>query len=108
MAEARGLPMDGKGAHLEITKVPLVGVTDAKDTHDRVNSDTGFGSQKSLMFTIANLRQNLRRPQTALRWTATANMFIDAGKGHIHRALVDARPHCSGASHVQALVLKPG
>ena len=31
------------------------------------------------MFTISNLRQNLRRPNTALRWTATSNMFIDAG-----------------------------
>ena len=78
-AEARGLPVHGKDAYLQVTRIPLVGVTDAKDTYDRINSDTGFGSQKSLMFTIANLRQNLRRPQTALRWTATSNMFIDGG-----------------------------
>ena len=38
-----------------MTKVHLVGVTDAKDCHDRLTSDTGFGtqSQKSLSFTLA-------------------------------------------------------
>ena len=56
-----------------------MGVTDAKDCFDRVTSDTGFGSQKSLMFSVAGLRQQLRRPQASLRWTATSNMLVDAG-----------------------------
>ena len=41
--------------------VPLVGVTDAKDSCNRLSTDTGFGSQKSLCFTIAASRRLLRR-----------------------------------------------
>ena len=79
LAEARGIDITGKDAYIQITRVPLVGVTDAKDVYDRITQDTGFGTQKSLMFTVANLRQQLRRPQTTFRWTATSNMFVDAG-----------------------------
>ena len=79
VAEARGLPIYLKDGALHATHVPLVGVTDAKDTFDCVSRDTGFGNQKSLMFTISSIRQQLRRPQTSFRWTATANMFVDAG-----------------------------
>ena len=79
IAEARGIPVHGKDAYIQVTRVPLLGVTDAKDTYDRFTSDTGFGTQKSLMFTIANMRQSLRRPNTGFRWTATSNMFVDAG-----------------------------
>eukprot|EP00435_Cladocopium_sp_Y103_P054053 s1186_g17.t1 len=79
VAEARGLPIYLKDGALHATRVPLVGVTDAKDTFDSVTRDTGFGNQKSLMFSISSIRQQLRRPQTSYRWTATANMFVDAG-----------------------------
>ena len=51
----------------------MVGVTDAKDVYDRLTMDTGFGVQESLAFTEAALRQQLRRPRTSCRWTATAN-----------------------------------
>ena len=55
-------------------------VVDAKDVHDKGNSDTSsFGSQKSLAFTIAWMRSVLRRPNTALKWTATENMWVEAG-----------------------------
>lgn len=79
VAEARGLPIYLKNGALHATHVPLVRVTDAKDTFDCVTRDTGFGNQKSLMFTISSIRQQLRRPQTSFRQTATANMFVDAG-----------------------------
>ena len=79
IAELRGVPVDGKEAYLKITAVPMLGVTDAKDTYDRVTQDTGFGTQKSLAFTLAALRQQLRRPNTSYRWTATSNMWVDAG-----------------------------
>ena len=59
--------------------MPLVGVTDAKDTFDRVTQDVGFGTQKSIAFTVASIRQQLKRPNTMMRWTATANNFVDAG-----------------------------
>lgn len=74
-----GIDVSAKSAWLDICKVPLVGVTDAKDTCDRISQDTGFGTQKSLCFTAAKIRQTLRRPNTTMRWTPTANMFVDAG-----------------------------
>ena len=37
------------------------------------------GTQKSLAFTVAAMRQSLRRPNTSYRWTATENLFVDAG-----------------------------
>ena len=79
IAEVKGLDMGSKQAFLEVCKVPLVGVTDAKDSYDRLTMDTGFGTQKSLCFTLAALRQQLRRPNTGYRWTATSNLFVDAG-----------------------------
>ena len=79
VAEALGLPIHHRHGYLMATQVPLTGVTDAKDCYDRVTSDVGFGNQKSLMFSIANIRQQLRRPQTSYRWTATSNMYIDCG-----------------------------
>eukprot|EP00913_Durusdinium_trenchii_P034313 g32105.t1 len=79
LAEALGYPAHHKNGYLLVTNVPLTGVTDAKDCYDRVTSDVGFGNQKSLMFSIANIRQRLRRPQTQYRWTSTQNMFIDCG-----------------------------
>ena len=63
-----------------LNSVPLTVVVDAKDVFDKASSDTSsFGSQKSLAFTIAWMRTTLRRPNTRLRWTSTANMFADAG-----------------------------
>ena len=79
LAELRGLDMASKDAFWTVCMVPLVGVTDAKDTYDKLTKDTGFGTQKSLSFTLASLRQSLRRPNTSFRWTATANMFVDTG-----------------------------
>ena len=79
VAEALGLPVHHKHGYLLASRVPLTGVTDAKVGYHRVTSDTGFGSQKSLMYSMANIRQQLRRPQTTYRWTATSNMFVDSG-----------------------------
>jgi hypothetical protein len=39
---------------------------------------SSHGQQKSLAFTVAWLRQQFRRPNIGLRWTATENMLIDA------------------------------
>ena len=79
VAELRKINMASKMAYWEVCKVMMVGVTDAKDVFDRLTMDTGFGVQKSLAFTVAALRQQLRRPRTSYRWTATANCFVDAG-----------------------------
>ena len=46
--------------HRSVYAVPLVAVTDAKDVHDRCSNDLGFGAQKSLVLTLASLRQQLR------------------------------------------------
>lgn len=62
------------GLEGRITEVPP-GVTD----RDQLSKDTGPGAQKSLAFTLASLRRQLRRPNKAFRWTATANLFVDAG-----------------------------
>ena len=79
LAGVLGVDVTAKDAWFKVTKVPLVGVTDAKDCYDRLTSDTGFGTQKSLSFTLASLRQQLRRPNTGFRWTATMNMWVDSG-----------------------------
>jgi len=80
-AAARGLPLQPKQEiDRSLNSIGLVVVVDAKDVHDKSNSDTSsFGSQKSLAFTVAWLRAVLRRRNTSLRWTATSNMFCDAG-----------------------------
>ncbi|CAE7237175.1 unnamed protein product [Symbiodinium microadriaticum] len=84
LATARGLPMAGKAVDASINSIPLTVVVDAKDVHDKANSDTSsFGSQKSLAFTVAWLRSVLRRPNTTLRWTSTENMWVDAGTKHM-------------------------
>ena len=79
VAELRDLLKGTAADYVQSCQVPLVGVTDAKDSYDRLSTDTGFGSQKSLCFTIAALRQLLRRPNTCFRWTATTNMWVDVG-----------------------------
>ena len=72
--------MTGRRADLLIHSVPLTAAVDAKDVFDKSNSDTpGFGSQKSLAFSIAWMRSVLRLPNTALKWTSTENMWIDGG-----------------------------
>ncbi|CAK9084147.1 unnamed protein product [Durusdinium trenchii] len=80
LATVLGKDMLGVRADSSMNAVKMTGVVDAKDVYDKSNSDTAsFGSQKSLAFTIAWLRSLLRRPNTALKWTATSNMFADAG-----------------------------
>ncbi|CAJ1404860.1 unnamed protein product [Effrenium voratum] len=80
VAELNGLRMDSRAVDVSLETVPLTVVTDAKDVYDKNTSDTpSYGSQKSLAFTVAWLRNMLRRPQTTLRWTSTENMFVDAG-----------------------------
>ena len=81
VASALGRPLGTKqDIDRSLNSVPLTVVVDAKDVHDKGNSDTSsFGSQKSLAFTVAWLRSVLKRPNTSLRWTSTSNMFCDAG-----------------------------
>jgi len=80
LAEVLGHPVLGKQALESMDKIPLTAVVDAKDTHDKVRSDTSsWGSMKSLAYTVAWLRQQFRRKNVAARWTATENMFLDAG-----------------------------
>ena len=66
--------------------IPLNLVTDAKDVYDKGMSDTAtYGSQKSLAFTIAWMREMFRRPRTTLSWTSTENMLCVVGpKKWIH------------------------
>ena len=80
-----------------LNSVGLAGVTDAKDVYDKGSSDTAtYGSQKALAFTVAWIRDVLRRPQTCLKWTSTENMFADAGtkemdQSHLQRILMSGR-----------------
>jgi hypothetical protein len=62
-----------KMAYWEVCRVMLVGVTDAKDVYDRLTMDTSFSVQKSLAFTVAAFRQQLRRPRTSFRLQADRN-----------------------------------
>lgn len=79
LASLHGKSMLGRDVDHSINSVPLTTVVDAKDVHDKGNSDTAsYGSQKSLAFTIAWMRAVLRRPNTGLKWTATTNMWVDA------------------------------
>jgi hypothetical protein len=62
-----------------LQRVPVVAVTDAKDTHDKALSDTStHGAQKSLAFSIGFLKRYFRQPATALRWVETENQLSDA------------------------------
>ena len=80
MASLRGLSLQRQDVDRSLNSVGLTVVVDAKDVHDKANSDTSsFGSQKSLAFTVAWLRAVLRRSNTTLRWTSTENMWVDAG-----------------------------
>ena len=61
-------------------QVELKLVVDAKDVYDKSTSDTpSYGSQKSLAFTVAWIRDELRRDGTDICWTSTSNMFVDCG-----------------------------
>jgi hypothetical protein len=77
--------------------IPLCVVTDAKDVYDKNTSDTPtYGSQKSLAFTVAWIRQVLGKPNTLLKWTSTENMFVDVGTkdmdhDHLHQILDSCR-----------------
>ena len=74
------MDMYGKKAETAMDAVSMQVVVDAKDVHDKTNSDTtSFGAQKSLAFVVAWLRSELRRPNTQLKWTSTENMWADAG-----------------------------
>lgn len=92
---SRGGPQRDVSASLD--SIPLTVITDAKDVFDKNNSDTpSFGSQKSLAFSISWLRSTLRRPNTALRWTATENMLTDAltkdmDPSYLHRVLEEGK-----------------
>ena len=81
IATVRGHELLGRGAaDRAVSSVKMTVAVDAKDVHDKGNSDTAsFGSQKSLAFTVAWLRAVLRKPNTALKWTATENMWVDGG-----------------------------
>ena len=80
IATARGHDMYGKKADAAMDSVSMQVVVDAKDVHDKTNSDTtSFGAQKSLAFVVAWLRSELRRPNTQLKWTSTENMRADGG-----------------------------
>ena len=79
-AEVLGYDLSFKNADKVLDLIGMVVVTDAKDTFDKTNSDTpSYGSQKSLAFTIAWLRGMVAKPNVSLKWTATSNMFVDAG-----------------------------
>ena len=68
VAELRGHPMDRANLSHSTDLVPLLGVIDAKDVYDKTSSDAGgFGTQKSLAFIVAALKQVFRRPNTAIR-----------------------------------------
>lgn len=94
IASILGRDMLGRrAAEKAMMGVKLTAVVDAKDVHDKSNSDTpSYGSQKSLAFSISWMRSILRQPHTALRWTATSNMFLDAltkdmDVGHLRRIM---------------------
>ena len=79
-AELRGHDLRDKAVRdRSIDTVTCIAVVDAVDTHDKVSKDTAsHGQQRSLAFTVAWLRQMLRRPNMFIRWTATENMLSDA------------------------------
>ena len=54
VATVRGFDMLGRAADVAINAVKMTVVVDAKDVHEKGNSDTAtYGSQKSLAFTVA-------------------------------------------------------
>lgn len=97
LAEANGHSLGSKVVDAVLETVPLVVVTDAKDVYDKNTSDTpSYGSQKSLAFTVAWLRNLLRKEGTRLKWTSTENMWVDGGTkemnlDHMHRIIQSCR-----------------
>ena len=97
LAVFMGYPINVRKAEAVMEAVPLAVVTDAKDTFDKCGSDTPtYGAQKSLAFSVSWVRGMLLRPNTALRWTSTENMFVDAGTKdmeleHMHKILGSGR-----------------
>ena len=80
VATVRGYNMVGKCSEKGMDMVDLSIIVDAKDVYDKSNSDTTtYGAQKSMAFTVAWMRSQLRRPRTSLRWTSTENMWVDGG-----------------------------
>lgn len=80
LATIRGQDLYGKKAETAMDSVDMQVVVDAKDVRDKTNSDSAsFGAQKSLAFTVAWLRSELRRPRTQLKWTSAENMWVDGG-----------------------------
>ena len=82
----RGLFAESKGFEVlksdesYVCHVPLGVVSDAKDVYDKSVSDTPtYGSQKSLAFSVAWIREVLRKDRTKVHWTSTENMLIDCG-----------------------------
>ena len=79
LAEVQGFSVL-KGDEQYNSSIPLGLVTDAKDVYDKNTSDTPtYGSQKSLAFTVAWMREVLRKDKTQIHWTSTENMLIDCG-----------------------------
>lgn len=78
-AECKGFEVL-KGDASYVGEVPLGLVSDAKDVFDKSVSDTPtYGSQKSLAFSVAWIREVLRKDRTRIHWTSTENMLIDCG-----------------------------
>ena len=97
LTESRGHSLGSKVVDAVLETVPLVVVTDAKDVYDKNTSDTpSYGSQKSLAFTVAWLRNLLRREGTKLKWTSTENTWVDGGTkdmnlDHMHKIIQSCR-----------------
>ena len=97
LASVHGRDLYGKKSEIAMDSIPMVVVVDAKDVHDKSNSDTpSYGAQKSLAFTVSWMRSELRRPNTSLRWTSTENMWCDGGTklmdlSHMRRILDEGR-----------------
>ena len=93
LASLRGYNPVGRSGEPAVNSVDLQVVVDAKDVFDKGNSDTStFGAQKSMAFTVAWLRVQLRKGRTALKWTSTENMWVDGGTklmdlSHLRRIL---------------------
>ena len=80
LATFLGLPTGRRDSLKVMEEIPMVSITDAKDTYDRGNSDCPtYGAQKSMAFAVAWVRQTLNGYNSSLKWTATANMWVDAG-----------------------------
>ena len=78
LASVRGFDLSGRFCEPVLGMIDLQVVVDAKDVHDKGNSDTStFGAQKSMAFTVSWMRSQLRKPRTSLKWTSTENMWVD-------------------------------